>query len=135
MIRKVAIALLLSGCAQAPVKDAYVSWNSGCTGGVPNVVRVRFHDTPAPTIDCVRYMSGPQVAMMIIFGAPVFGCMVSYSDRAEIFATITPSVPQMIAFVGTLQTPEQILQHELRMAFGYEEVLPLGWADRCRPNS
>jgi hypothetical protein len=133
MIARVLALCLLAGCTVAPVKEAYVAWNSGCTNG-PTVVKVRFVDTPAPVISCLQAAppAGKGVIVLAtLLGAPPWGCMIAWPDHAEIHATISPGLPQLIGFVGTLQTPEQILTHELRMAFGFKEVLPTGWADVC----
>lgn len=139
MIRALAFAALaLSACAPMPAKDVYISWSTVCSNG-PQVHRVRIVDTPSPVVDCIKAAPAEDAArwtLLTLLGVPPAACTIVWSNgngsvnHAEMYAALTPPVAAGLAWIGTLQTPEQITIHELEHLYGSRHVL-FPFVDRC----
>ncbi len=114
------ILLLLAGCASVPSREVYVAWQPPCAS-IPDVRRVRFVDTAAPTLACIQAATGElkaQWVLLTLLGMPVSACTVTIGNTATIYAAISPSPSQVAIALATMRPPDELVQHELLHAFG-----------------
>src|SRR5208282_1021688 len=131
----IAAALALSACSSLPPKEYTVVWHTECSHGT-QAVRIKFIDTNQPVIDCIKHAhpaSAAFMTVMTLLGAPPGACAIGLPlNYMEIYAPMSPGAAMVFNTIGSLTTPEDVVEHELRHAFGSDHPLLLSFIETCQ---
>jgi len=118
--------LFLCACTSIAPREGYMAWSTPCSDGL-TVNRVRFIDSPTPTLDCIRAAPPADAARMVfwtLMGFPPMACIITMPGSATVYVNMN---------MGRI-SDEQV-QHELEHQWGMQHPETLPFVHNCKTES